>query len=757
MMSDADQDPVPVQQEIQASLDAFVAGRDMSFNFFPTAETTLPLDQGDNPPLHLIRVTEANARLLGVHRAIEVEGSFDELPTYVRRDIDTDPHGILRKFENAARQGGFVLLVGESSVGKTRCAYEGIRSIVPERQFFHPADATEIKKCVSSLPPRTVIWLDELQRYLDSEHGLTAAIVRTLIQREAMLIGTLWPDRYERYTGLPSTGGSDSHPREREVVELAEIIHIAGGFSRREYARARDVAATDARIRVALDTKDYGLTQVIAAAPELMARWDNADPYARAVLTAAIDAGRLGAEHALPTDFLRAAAPGYCAPQTRASAPADWFEAALAYATRTLHGATAPLMPGAPVGGGMGQISGYTVADYVLQQASRQRRTIRPPAQFWDACIEYLVDVDDLTRVANSAEMRLLYGYAVPLYRRAAEAGERFAGGALVNLLVKLGQTDELRARAESGDDFAAVELLEVLANTKDDQELIDELRALVDRGVYMAEPHLFAVFKENERVDELRDFAEAGNDLAADDLARLLVTLGRADEATAMMGARADDGNRNALGYLANWYSQNDQVQEAVQAVRVLMGAGDVNAAQQLADLLAKQGNVDDLRDLAESEGPDSQAAHRLADILAELGEKEELQRLADAGSTYAATWIGANLADEGKIDEGIAILWKLADDGLIYAMDALRDVLTKHDRIDDLRARSDSGDGWSARRLSSILENRGEYDEAIAVLRKSIDSGDVLSHDPLIDLLRRQGRSEDADRIDRYGFSDD
>jgi hypothetical protein len=30
-------------------------------------------------------------------------------------------------------------------------------------------------------PPRTVVWLDELQRYLDGEHGLTGGMVRALL------------------------------------------------------------------------------------------------------------------------------------------------------------------------------------------------------------------------------------------------------------------------------------------------------------------------------------------------------------------------------------------------------------------------------------------------------------------------------------------------------------------------------------------------------------------------------------------------
>ena len=98
-------------------------------------------------------------------------------------------------------------------------------------------------------------------------------------------------------------------------------------------------------------TAGYGLTQTLAAAPQLVARWQDAQtasPYAWAVLTAALDAARLGARAPLSADFLRAAAPGYCTSQQQAEAPDDWFEQALAYATGKLHGAAAALAPPEP-------------------------------------------------------------------------------------------------------------------------------------------------------------------------------------------------------------------------------------------------------------------------------------------------------------------------------------------------------------------------------------------------------------------------
>ena len=139
------------------------------------------------------------------------------------------------------------------------------------------------------------------------------------------------------------------------------------------------------------------------------------------MLTAALDAARLGARAPLSADFLRAAAPGYCTSPQQAEAPDNWFEQALAYATAKLHGAAAAL---SPAGAGMGQVAGYTVADYLIQHASRERRYARVPASTWDAVLSHIRDPADAARLADSARNRLLYRYAIPLYRHAADAGD---------------------------------------------------------------------------------------------------------------------------------------------------------------------------------------------------------------------------------------------------------------------------------------------------------------------------------------------
>ncbi|MEV4251349.1 hypothetical protein AB0J63_49190, partial [Streptosporangium canum] len=425
----------------------------------------------------LVRVAAAHPRRLGVHAPIDAPGAVEDLPAYVTRDTDIDLGGVRALIGRAAEHGGLVVIVGESSVGKTRCAYEALRAVVPTWWLLHPTRPEQVRQAAEQAPPRLVVWLDELQNHLGGPTGLEAGTVRALLQAGAVLVATVWPDRYHAYTAVARP---DSHATERELLGLADVIHLEAVFTPAEQERARAAAeAGDARIALALKSADYGLTQVIAAAPHLVARWQGAGPYAAAVLNAAIDATRLGVRSPLSAELLRAAAPGYCTPRQRAAAPANWFETALAYATETLHGATAALAPVATAGMGMGQVAGYQVADYLQQHARAQRRMTKVPATCWQALCDHLTHPDDQDRAGNAAMNRLLYRYAGPLFRHATDVGNEEAAHRLVDLLARQGQAEELRARADAGDKWAALRWAGLLA----DQGQAEELRARADAG----------------------------------------------------------------------------------------------------------------------------------------------------------------------------------------------------------------------------------------------------------------------------------
>ena len=553
-------------------------------------------DAGPTRPAGAVRVAEADPRRLGVHAAISIPGVPDDTPpAYVPRDVDAAEFGILSAVAAAAERGGFVLLVGGSSVGKTRSAAEAVRALLPHWWLVHPTGPAEAAALAAARSPRMVVWLDELQRYLDGEHGLTGGVVRALLggPHPAVIIGTLWPDRYAAYTTLPGSGGTDPHAREREVLGLAAVVRIDPEFSAAEQDRARAAAARDPRLRVALEAAGYGLTQTLAAAPQLVARWEDAksiDPYGWAVLTAALDAARLGAGTPLSRDLLRAAAPGYCTDVQQAEAPGNWFEQALAYATGKLHGATAPL---SPAGDGMGRVAGYIVADYLVQHASRERRDARVPDSTWDAILSYIHDPADAIRLADSARSRRLYHYAIPLYRHAADVGNGYAAVWLAGLLAACGDPDGnvriLRARADAGDRYAAVWVAGLLAKRGDLDGTAQILRAQADAGDRYAAMWLAALLAGCDDPDRAQIPPAEGS---ADDryAAVWLAGHGDLDGTARILRAQADAGDRYAAIWLAGILAERGDLNGSARILRAQADAGDKYAAVWLAALLAER-----------------------------------------------------------------------------------------------------------------------------------------------------------------------
>ncbi len=259
-------------------------------------------------PAGSMRVREALPRRLGVHAAIRTEGAPGELPMYIPRDIDPQLRAALAE---GVQQGCFVLLVGGASVGKTRTLYEAVRNTFPEWWLVHPADSEEIRTLAAAPTARTVVWLDELQRYLARDTGLAAGTARALLRAGTVLVGTMWPDEYATRIAPRRPGDDDHHASGRELLDLAHVIDVSPAFSGVERRRAHKLAGKDARIWEALDNTDAGVTQVLAAGPELLRRWEQAtNPYGQAVITAAVDARCLGVGAPLTRELLADAVPG---------------------------------------------------------------------------------------------------------------------------------------------------------------------------------------------------------------------------------------------------------------------------------------------------------------------------------------------------------------------------------------------------------------------------------------------------------------
>jgi hypothetical protein len=94
-----------------------------------------------------------------------------------------DADGELRRLVRAgADRGGFVLITGRAAAGKTRSAFGAVQAIVPRWSLYLPGRAADLNALAENgvRPARTVVWLDETQRFL-GEGNLAPATVRFLL------------------------------------------------------------------------------------------------------------------------------------------------------------------------------------------------------------------------------------------------------------------------------------------------------------------------------------------------------------------------------------------------------------------------------------------------------------------------------------------------------------------------------------------------------------------------------------------------
>jgi uncharacterized protein YidB (DUF937 family) len=392
---------------------------------------------------------------LEVHQPVQPEDAppgLPLLPPYVPREHDE----VLGQVVRAAAEGrsGIAALVGESSTGKTRACWEALALLQgqdPPWRLWHPIDPTRPDAALRELPgigPRTVVWLNEAQFYLDpAEAGLgerVAAGLRELLRdpgrAPVLVLATLWPQYWHDLTARPP-GRADPHAQARELLSGHDIA-VPAAFTAAQLQRLGETG--DTRLAQAAEgAQDGQVIQFLAGAPVLLTRYRHAPPAAAALIHAAMDARRLGMGPALPQAFLEAAAAGYLTGDQWDALGEDWAGQALAYAAVPCKGVRGPLTlirprpaRSRPAGtgsraseeqsagnqAGIPAGSAYRLADYLDQHGRHQRRDQIPPAGFWTAAADLALPGDQAA-LGDAAHARGLYRHATQLHKNAAAYG----------------------------------------------------------------------------------------------------------------------------------------------------------------------------------------------------------------------------------------------------------------------------------------------------------------------------------------------
>ena len=202
------------------------------------------------------------------------------------------------------------------------------------------------------------------------------------------------------------------------------------------------------------------------------------------MITAAMDAARLGRAGPLPAALVQDAAVGYLAGPPAAGDVASRRTDALAWAGAELDGAVRALDPVRPAADD--GLAAYRIAGYLDQHGRRTRQGQLGPASLWDALTARPAGsgAGDLTRVAQAARDRGLYRHAAAGWTAAVSAGSADAAGRLVAHLREVSPEDAALAarwavgRVRLDDPWDLARLLDELRAA----DVGDAIRALLDR-----------------------------------------------------------------------------------------------------------------------------------------------------------------------------------------------------------------------------------------------------------------------------------
>jgi hypothetical protein len=726
---------------------------------------------------------------LEVHPAIDAgarAAGLPAMPQYIPRPHDQRLRDIMRRAEQSSC---LIVLIGGSSSGKTRVLWEALQVLPAGWRLWHPIYPDRASAVLNAfeggqIAPRTVLWLNEAQLYLDTpadniaghdtpgERAAAALreLLRDVSRAPILVLATLWPEHWDVLEPRPSLDLEDPHAQARELLAVAEQIRVREQFTDQEMAELRVAAARDPRLGLAHQEADGKVTQFLAGAFELVARYQNAPSAASAVITAAMDALRLGYGSRLPEALLRDAAPGYLDDDVWQTLDDDWFTAALRYAGRPSRGIPGPLTrfrsrPGEPAP----VEPEYRLADYLDQHGRSIRRYHAPPESLWGAVARHANDNMELQRLASAASRSGRLRHAAALHLRAVEVGGCGAEMRLAALLERagdVGAAESLYRRAAAAGSRGALIRLTVLRELAGDHTGAEEFAQQALAYGYVAGLQWLAAVREKagdlaEAVRHYQRLAEVGDRDALVSLAVLRGNTGDANGAQRAAEQAAAAGRAGGLVWLA---AQQEE-------------AGDRVARARLDEQLAKSGDTPALLGMAEiCEGANDHAGaeqiyeliartHGLATLVWLAGLKEQegagntakrlYQWAADRGDTDAMLLLADLREQEGDLAGAQEMAERAAagDD-----LDALTVLAELRERAGDVRGAEQladraslSGDPETLVCLGELRESAGDYAGAEVLYRRAHEYGDAAVVTRLARLLDKAGDRKSAEEMIR------
>ncbi|WP_421107026.1 hypothetical protein [Streptomyces sp. NEAU-S77] len=543
-----------------------------------TAPTTCALGDPHTWPL----AGRADPSSLGVHRALTLDPT-SALPPYVPRDQDEELH---QHLEQAAAEGGLVVVAGQSTAGKTRSAAQKLVEVLGEYHLGVPDTPDEARQAALAIlkaaPLPCVLWLDDADRFLGPD-GLTPRLLEKMRVHQTVVLATI---RTERYTAIMSPTGTSmtrTPPRleanviQARFLEQGSLICYDRRWSKGEVRRAREMG--DPRLdRAAASAGQYGIAEWLAAGPqihqELEAAWSpGAHPRGAALVQAAIELERAGLYRPLPRDLVIGLHELYLQQQHGHLLDPEPLEQAVGWATAARYGTTRPLQP-TPIP------DTWWAFDYLVDAA--EQRNVPIAEATWDAAIDYADELpDDLYRIGAAAAHQGERHIAAQAWRPLAENGHGVAALGLGTICDGEEAEHWFRAAYEAGIPEGAHNLGVLYNQQGAVDQAITWYREAAHGGVQSSAQLLGQLHRDRGELHEaarwfLRSY-ELGDTLdALHEVASAYGRMGDQEKKEQWLLHAVDVGSYEALANLALFYRHQDDLDRAERTYRILYDSGD-------------------------------------------------------------------------------------------------------------------------------------------------------------------------------------
>lgn len=630
-------------------------------------------------PGYRMLVSESSDRImLNIHPAIPLAagsppGLSDEFPLYVERDIDANLRAWVK---SRSERSCLIILVGPAASGKTRLLSEAFRAALPDWQLLRPS-SEQINALVEANAnlARSVLWLDELQRFFEGDPLRAATVEALLAGRHGPVVvaGTIRSEERARLLGKIATGDREMTVNANAILRMTARwsgllegnehtvqFDVAGQFSPEEALRASVLSSADPRLRMALQaTRGGDFTATLACEAELIGRWRGGDNRnGQAVITAAVVARLCGHPEPLGEDVLAVVALTYLSGLEAAPENTEWLSEALQWAKIPVFASSSTSAIRA-VRTEPGRIDGYRVSDILVQNFQNHDypdvRRILDSDETWRLVLKNAPGAA-AAEIALSAYKADKLEVARDAWLVAADRGDVNATRSLGLLFWEQDQDTEAERWLRRAVEFGSISAMISLADWLSLHEQAAEAQRLLDRAALAGSPDAmrrlgFQLGGQGDleaAEDWTRKAAELGNVTAMANLGYRLAMRGELTEAEAWDLKAARLGFPGAMQNLGDLYRNQEKLTEAlVWYSRAAERAYD--------DVMANPRRFHPWPGEGRDDGT-SNAMLKLAELLQQTGQSTQAEawyhRGTELGDPRAATALAAIFEGRGDVE---------------------------------------------------------------------------------------------------------